>query len=144
VIPGVSEDMPASGIPSLFPLPAEYRDKVAWGYNQTAMDPISKKERIHKGVDIPAPHGTSVYATSGGKVKTTELLGGYGKLIIIDHGEGYTSHYAHLEGFEVEVGDRVCKGQLVATVGNTGRSTGSHLHFEIRKEGAHVNPADYY
>ena len=144
VIPGVSEVTIAVGIPSLFPLPEKYRDKVTWGFDVKAINPITKKEMTHRGVDISAPTGTSVFAASGGIVKTAELLEGWGNLIVIEHSDGFTTHYAHLEGFRVEAGDKVSKGETVATVGNTGRSTGPHLHFEVRKEGASLNPEDYY
>ncbi|MCP4311421.1 MAG: peptidoglycan DD-metalloendopeptidase family protein, partial [Bacteroidetes bacterium] len=144
VIPGVSENLPVGEIPTLFPLPEECRDNITWGYGKTMIHPISKKKVTHQGIDFRAPAGTSVYAASGGVVKTAELLEGWGNLIIIEHGEGYTSHYAHLEGFKVKKGDKVTRGQFVATVGNTGKSTGPHLHYEVRKDGSQMNPSDYY
>jgi len=144
VIPGVSENSSPGEIPSLFPLPEEFRDNVTWGYNKTMIHPITKKKLTHKGVDFRAPAGTSVFAASGGVVKTAESLEGWGNLVIIEHSETYTSHYSHLDGFKVKKGDKVTKGQIVATVGSTGRSTGPHLHYEVRIEGTHVNPADYY
>lgn len=142
-VSGISETI-GGEIPSLFPLPEKYREKVTWEYNKTAINPISKKEVTHQGVDIAAPTGTSVFAASEGVVKKAELLGGWGNLLVIEHSEGYSTFYAHLETFSVKVGEQVKRGQEVATVGSTGQSTGSHLHFEVRKEGTHMNPVDYY
>jgi murein DD-endopeptidase MepM/ murein hydrolase activator NlpD len=143
-ISDVSEAKPAAQIPSIFPLPEKYREKITWDHGVTAINPISKKEVTHQGVDIAAPKGTAVYSSSAGEVIKAELLEGWGNLIILEHAEGYTSHYAHLEGFKVKAGDKVTRGQLIATVGSTGRSTGPHLHYEVRKGGEKLNPADYY
>jgi len=143
-IPVVSARSVGGEKPSLFPLPDQYREKITWGYNKTAIHPISKKEVTHLGVDIAAPLGTSVYAAAGGVVKKAELLDGWGNLLVIEHNEGYSTFYAHLEGISVKAGDEVKIGQQVASVGNTGKSTGPHLHFEVRKDGTHMNPADYY
>jgi len=130
--------------PSLFPLSESYRERISWAYMEEAIHPISKELSTHLGVDIPAPVGTPVYATAGGTVKKAEEGNGWGLLIILDHGEGYSTRYAHLDGFEVKAGDRVTEGQRIGRVGNTGKSTGPHLHYEVLKEGKHVNPADYY
>ena len=131
-------------IPSVFPLPDEFREKISWDFNVKAINPITNKENIHNGVDIAAPMGTPVYAAAGGVVKNAEMLDGWGNLLVIEHSKGYSSFYAHLEGFSVKAGTIVKKGQQVATVGNTGLSTGPHLHYEVRKDGTHLNPADYY
>ena len=77
-------------------------------------------------------------------VKQAESLGGWGKIIILEHSEGISSRYAHLDDFEVNAGEKVTKGQLVGHVGNTGQSTGPHLHYEVREEGDPVNPAEFY
>ncbi|MFZ5353954.1 MAG: peptidoglycan DD-metalloendopeptidase family protein [Bacillota bacterium] len=99
--------------------------------------------RMHEGIDLAAPVGTAVKAADGGTVKWVGTKGGYGKLIIIDHGAGFVSYYGHLSKYNVSVGDKVYKGQKIGAVGNTGRSTGPHLHFEIRKNGVPVNPLKY-
>jgi len=130
--------------PSVFPLPEEFKGKVSWGYNEEAIHPISKKLTVHHGVDIPAPMGTLVYAAGEGTVKKAEELGGWGKLLILEHSDGFSTRYAHMDGFEVKVGDQVAKGQVIGRVGNTGKSTGPHLHYEVHKDGKHLNPADYY
>lgn len=97
----------------------------------------------HEGIDLAAPIGTAVNAADGGVVTWVGARGGYGKLIMIDHGAGYVTYYGHLSKFLVSKGDKVYKGQKIAAVGNTGRSTGPHLHFEIRKNGTPVNPLKY-
>ena len=97
----------------------------------------------HEGIDIAAKIGTAIHATDGGKVVFSGTRSGYGKLIILDHGGGYQSYYAHNSKNVVAVGAKVHKGQKIAEVGNTGRSTGPHLHFEVRKNGTPVNPLKY-
>lgn len=104
----------------------------------------SRWGRQHKGIDIAAPYGTSVVAADGGKVIYAGYnSSGYGNLVKIDHGNGYVTYYAHNSSLCVSVGDRVAQGQLIAKVGSTGRSTGNHCHFEIRKNGTPVNPYSY-
>lgn len=132
------------GIPSHFPLPEKFKGNISWAYNKEAIHPISKKEMVHKGIDMPAPTGTPVYAAGGGVVKKAENVDGWGKLIVLEHADGFTTFYAHLDEIGVETGGKVTVGQSIGKVGNTGQSTGSHLHYEVRKNGEHVNPADYY
>lgn len=97
----------------------------------------------HKGIDIAAPTGTNVNAFMGGKVSFSGWQGGYGKLVIIDHGNGLKSYYGHNSKLIVSAGQYVKQGQHIAEVGSTGDSTGPHCHFEIRKGGAAVNPMNY-
>ncbi|SHH52285.1 peptidoglycan DD-metalloendopeptidase family protein [Tepidibacter thalassicus] len=99
--------------------------------------------RIHTGIDIAAPIGTKIKAADGGKVIFSGTQSGYGKLVIIDHGNGYKTYYAHCSKLLVKKGDKVAKNQVIAKVGNTGRSTGPHLHFEVRKNNKPVNPLTY-
>lgn len=99
--------------------------------------------RMHKGVDIAASVGTPIYAADGGKVVFAGWKGSYGYLVEINHGNGYVTRYAHCSSINVKVGDRVVKGQLIARVGATGNATGPHLHFEVLRNGVHVNPAGY-
>ncbi|SHJ96262.1 peptidoglycan DD-metalloendopeptidase family protein [Tepidibacter formicigenes] len=99
--------------------------------------------RIHTGIDIAAPKGTIIKAADGGTVTFSGTQSGYGKLVIIDHGNGYKTYYAHCSKLLVKKGDKVAKGQSIAKVGSTGRSTGNHLHFEVRKKGTPVNPLTY-
>jgi len=99
--------------------------------------------RRHTGIDIAAPYGSAVKASDGGIVTWVGYEGGYGKLIKIDHGANYVSYYGHLSKYNVKVGQKVYKGQKIGAVGNTGNSTGPHLHFEIRKSGVVQNPTKY-
>lgn len=95
------------------------------------------------GIDIAAPEGTPVKATKKGEVSQVGWNDIYGNVVIVDHGEGMQSLYGHLSGIDVKVGYPVIAGTKIGTNGNTGRSTGPHLHFEIRKNGATVDPMDY-
>lgn len=106
-------------------------------------DPITGGTRVHAGQDYGAPTGTPVYASRPGTVAYSGARGGYGHLVTLDHGGGWTSRYAHLSERRVSVGDTVRAGQVIGLVGSTGRSTGPHLHFEIRKGGDPVDPAKY-
>lgn len=107
------------------------------------IDPFTGKNAFHEGVDFMAEVGTPIYAAGGGIVVFAENYAGYGNMIDIDHGNGLVSRYAHTSKMVVKVGDVVMKGQKIAEVGNTGRSTGAHLHFEVRHQGAPQNPQHY-
>ncbi len=108
-------------------------------------DPIYKVKRFHEGIDFSAPVGTPVYATVDGVVKEVKRSRrGYGNRLVIDHGYGYQTVYAHLHSFKVRKGQKVERGQLIATVGNTGKSTAPHLHYEVRKDNRPVNPIYYF
>ncbi len=97
----------------------------------------------HEGIDVAAPTGTPINAADGGKVSFAGKNGAYGNLVIVDHENGYQTYYAHNNSILVKKGDRVHKGQKIATVGSTGRSTGPHLHFEVRKGGKPINPLNF-
>ena len=104
----------------------------------------SRWGRTHAGIDVAAASGTPIYAADNGIVIESEYKSnGYGKIIRIDHQNGYVTYYAHCSALYVNVGDVVAKGDKIAAVGNTGRSTGPHLHFEIRKDGNHLNPFNF-
>lgn len=102
--------------------------------------PIFRLRQFHTGVDISAAMGSPVRAAFGGMVLYAGWFGGYGKLIVIDHGDGYSTLYGHLSAIGVAVGDQIARGQVVGRVGSTGYSTGPHLHFEIRQRGKPINP----
>ncbi|WP_254606301.1 M23 family metallopeptidase [Sphingomonas bacterium] len=106
-------------------------------------DPFRHTARMHAGVDIRGPVGTPIYATADGTVDRAERAGGYGNLIELDHGKGIQTRYGHLSKILVEPGSAVKRGQLIALMGSTGRSTGSHLHYEVRIDGKAVNPAPF-
>jgi murein DD-endopeptidase MepM/ murein hydrolase activator NlpD len=108
-----------------------------YGYR---IDPITGRQTFHTGVDIIASPGTPVMAAAGGVVSAVEFHPEYGNIVDIDHDNGLTSRYAHLLRSNVKVGDVVMKGQVIAQVGNTGRTTGPHLHFEVREKGIPLNP----
>lgn len=103
----------------------------------------SIRDHTHQGLDIAAPTGTSIKAVSDGEVSYAGTMGGYGNLIIIDHGNGIQTYYGHCSKLYVKVGQQLTAGDIIAAVGSTGNSTGSHLHFEIRQDGKYVNPANY-
>ncbi|MGB3366551.1 MAG: M23 family metallopeptidase, partial [Acidaminobacteraceae bacterium] len=92
------------------------------------------------GVDIPAAYGTKVLAAQSGTIIYADWFGGYGKAVMIDHGGGYVTLYAHNSNILVKVGQKVKRGQTVTEVGSTGVSTGNHLHFEVRENGKYVDP----
>lgn len=106
--------------------------------------PIYKYKKLHSGTDIGAPRGTPIYAALGGQVITARYLGGYGNCVMIDHGGGYVTLYAHASKLRCSQGQWVEKGDIVAEVGSTGASTGNHLHFEIRKNGDFTDPMNYF
>lgn len=106
-------------------------------------DPFRGTAAMHAGVDIPGPVGTPVYATADGMVDRAERSGGYGNLVELDHGKGIQTRYGHLSKILVEAGTRVHRGQLIALMGSTGRSTGPHLHYEVRIDGHAVNPVPF-
>lgn len=127
-----------SSIPTF--MPAQGRISSTFGYR---IDPITKRRRFHYGVDIAADHGTNIYASGDGKVVLARSYNGYGYTVIIDHGFGITSLYGHNSKILVNEGDVVKKGQPIAKVGSTGRSTGPHLHFEIRINDNPVDPMEF-
>ena len=103
----------------------------------------SIRDHTHKGMDIAAPGGTPIKASAGGEITYSGWMGGYGNLVIIDHGNGVQTYYGHCSKLYVDVGEQVTAGDTIAAVGTTGNSTGNHLHFEIRKNGTQVNPQKY-
>jgi murein DD-endopeptidase MepM/ murein hydrolase activator NlpD len=109
----------------------------------TRIDPYTAERKMHQGMDIATPHGQPVYVPSDGTVVFIGTEGGYGKVLVIDHGYGVKTRYGHLSEIHVRLGDRVKRGDKVASVGNTGRSTGPHLHYEVRVNGIPENPRKF-
>lgn len=99
--------------------------------------------RMHQGIDIANSYGTAIYASDGGTVKSAGRQGAYGNLVIIDHGNGFETYYGHASKLLVKSGQKVGKGEKIALMGSTGRSTGNHVHFEIRKDGVPKKPSNY-
>ncbi len=106
-------------------------------------DPFTGRHAVHGGLDFRAKRGTSVRVTASGKIVKASRAGGYGKLIEVDHGGGITTRYAHLSKIRVRVGQYVTRGTRIGNVGSTGRSTGPHLHYEVRRKGRVLNPIHY-
>ncbi len=125
-----------------YPIPAYngYTPNSGYGYRGS---PISGKQEFHTGLDLKATLNTDVIAAESGTVIYAGWRGGYGKCIIIDHGGGYSTLYAHNNVLKVSVGQQVSRGQVIAGAGTTGYSTGVHSHFEVRINGAHTNPTGY-
>jgi murein DD-endopeptidase MepM/ murein hydrolase activator NlpD len=123
-------------IPTTLPVTMAYYSST-YGYR---IDPITGRNSFHTGVDLIAPTGTPVVAAAGGVVATVGFVPEYGNIVEIDHDNGLTTRYAHLSRSQVKVGDVVMKGQAIARVGMTGRTTGPHLHFEVREKGIPLNP----
>jgi len=106
-------------------------------------DPFQGRTAMHAGIDLAGPIGTPIYATADGVVARSEWAGGYGNLVEINHGKGIQTRYGHLSTSLVGAGQRVKRGDLIARMGSTGRSTGSHLHYEVRIDGKPVNPVPF-
>lgn len=136
------EKMLAS-IPSIMPVSNRNLKRTASGWGMR-MHPIYRIPRFHYGMDFTAPTGTDVFATGNGIVKDISRDGGYGNIVLIDHGYGYESLYGHLLRANVKVGQSINRGDVIGFVGSTGASTSPHLHYEVLKNGQKVNPQNYY
>lgn len=133
-----------SHVPSIQPVATKDLRQMASGYGRR-VDPVYGTVRFHEGMDFSAPVGTPVYATGDGVVKTAGRgMSGYGNMVDIDHGFNYLTRYAHLSEVSVKPGQEVKRGDLIGKVGNTGKSTGPHLHYEVRLKGSPQNPVNYY
>jgi murein DD-endopeptidase MepM/ murein hydrolase activator NlpD len=142
---GVARDKEAmmESIPAVCPIYVSDFDNISSGFGMRK-DPIDSTMKMHKGIDISAGIGTKVYASATGKVvKVISSDKGHGNCIVIEHGYGFRSRYAHLSAFKVKEGDEVKRGDLIGLVGSTGRSTGPHLHYEIEKEGEIIDPKKF-
>ena len=115
-------------------------------YFGTRMDPFYKVRKFHEGMDFSASVGTEIYATGNGTIVEAgrDTQGGYGNIIIIDHGYSYKTVYAHLSRIFVKPGQKILRGQIIGYVGNTGKSTSPHLHYEVRKNGSPLNPIYFF
>lgn len=132
-----------SHIPSIQPISEKHLRAMASGYG-SRKDPIYGTTRFHEGMDFSSPIGTPVYATGDGTVSFANWQSSYGNLVEINHGYNYTTRYAHLSEILVKPGQAVKRGDLIGKVGSTGKSTGPHLHYEVRFRGQPQNPVNYY
>ena len=142
----ISHEEKLASIPSIKPvqedqLKRKIRYLSGFGWR---IHPVHKVKKFHKGIDFTAPRGTAIQATGNGVViRIQKKRTGYGKNIVIDHGYGFETLYAHLQDIEVQKGQKVKKGQRIGTIGSTGTSTAPHLHYEVRLNDKSVNPIDY-
>ncbi|MDO5608207.1 MAG: M23 family metallopeptidase [Capnocytophaga sp.] len=133
-----------SAIPAIQPIQDKDLTRMASGYGWRS-DPFTKVRKFHYGMDFTAPQGTPIYASGDGVIaRADDNSAGYGHHIRIDHGYGYTSIYAHLSKYNVRAGQKVKRGDVIGFVGSTGRSQAPHLHYEVTKDGEHVNPVHFY
>ncbi|MEY3398715.1 MAG: hypothetical protein RL220_1309 [Bacteroidota bacterium] len=133
-----------SSIPAIQPVSNKDLTRIASGFGMR-IHPIYKLMKMHTGLDFTAPVGTEIYATGDGVIEAVDSkLSGYGHHVIIKHGYGYQTLYAHMSKVMVRPGEKVKRGQVIGLIGNTGQSTGPHLHYEVIKDGAQVNPAFYF
>lgn len=130
-------------IPAIQPVANKDLKKTASGYG-LRIDPIYKTTKFHEGMDFSANIGTPIYATGNGTITKAGWQSGYGKIVKINHGYGYETWYAHMNDIDVRVGQKVVRGEVIGKVGNTGKSTGPHLHYEVHVKGRVVNPVNYY
>lgn len=129
-------------IPSVLPINVkDYTMSSGYGYRR---DPVYGSTRFHEGLDFAASTGTDVFATADATVSVAERRSGYGNCIDLDHGYNYLTRYAHLSRIDVKPGDKVVRGQKIGEVGSTGKSTGPHLHYEVRFKDQPQNPVNYY
>lgn len=138
-----NQEIRMENIPAIQPVMNKDLKRVASGYGMR-IDPVYHVRKFHQGMDFTAPTGTEVFATGNAKVKFAGWKQGYGNTVILDHGYGYETLYAHLYKALVRKGQKVRRSDIIALVGNTGKSTGPHLHYEVRLNGKPVDPRNYY
>lgn len=138
-----TNEVKMDNIPAIQPVLNKDLKRLASGYG-VRIDPVYHVRRFHTGMDFSAPVGTDVYATGNARVSFVGWKQGYGNTLILDHEFGYSTLYAHLYKSLVRVGQRVKRGDVIALVGNTGKSTGPHLHYEVRINDKPVDPRNYY
>lgn len=130
--------------PAIQPVSNKDLNRIASGYGYR-IDPIYKTVKFHAGLDFTAPQGTPIYATADGMVKTSGFSdGGYGNHVVINHGYGYETLYGHMYRIKVRSGTRIKRGEIIGYVGNTGKSTGPHCHYEVHKNGQKLDPVYFF
>jgi murein DD-endopeptidase MepM/ murein hydrolase activator NlpD len=131
----------AESTPFTLPVKSSYRLTSPYG---PRIHPVTGKRSVHEALDMAAPYGTPVYATANGVISFAGWAGSYGRVIKIRHPNGFETRYAHLQKIRVEKGQRVSQGERIGDMGSSGRSTGSHVHYEIRIDGKSTNPSEYF
>ncbi|WP_299606906.1 peptidoglycan DD-metalloendopeptidase family protein [uncultured Aquimarina sp.] len=139
----ITEEIIVEIPPSIFPVKNGSKDHITAVYGKKFDHPQRKKNKIHKGIDIRAKIGTPIVATANGTVKVAKKEENWGNLIVISHSDGFETWYAHLDSFDVKENQQVRVGDIIGKSGNTGLSTGPHLHYEVRHHGKNVDPMDY-
>jgi murein DD-endopeptidase MepM/ murein hydrolase activator NlpD len=132
-----------AAIPAIQPISNKDLTRMASGYGYR-IHPIFKTHKFHSGIDFTAPRGTPIYATGNGTIKTAENTNGYGNHVVIYHGFGYSSLYAHMSKMAAKPGRQVKRGELIGYVGSTGTSTAPHVHYEVIKGNRKINPINYF
>jgi murein DD-endopeptidase MepM/ murein hydrolase activator NlpD len=133
-----------AAIPAIQPVSNKKLKRIASGFGNR-IDPVYKIPKFHAGLDFTAPIGTPIYATADGVVKTANFnAGGYGNHVVINHGYGYETLYGHMVRIKARQGEHVKRGEVIGYVGNSGKSTGPHCHYEVLKNGQHVNPIYFF
>jgi murein DD-endopeptidase MepM/ murein hydrolase activator NlpD len=133
-----------NAIPSIQPVSNKNLNRIASGFGYR-IDPVYKDRRPHQGLDFTAPQGTPIYATADGTVKDVGFTtSGFGNRVVINHGYGYETLYGHMYRFKARVGQKVKRGEVIGYVGNTGKSTGPHCHYEVHRGGRPVDPIFYF
>jgi len=139
-----AKDKLLAAIPAIQPVRNENLKRMVSGFGYRT-DPFTKARKMHEGMDFTSKTGTPIYATGDGVVaKADNTVSGYGNHIVIRHGFGYETLYAHLSKYKCRAGQRVKRGDIIGLVGSTGRSEGPHLHYEVHKNGRVVNPLNFY
>ena len=109
------------------------------------LNPVLKRWMPHRGLDFMGEVGVPVFSTGDGTIELSQMtFGGFGNLVVINHGNGYKTRYAHLDAFTIKRGDKVKRGETIGFMGNSGRSAGTHLHYEVLKNGVQVNPIGFF
>lgn len=140
---GKNQEERSKCIPAIQPISNKDLTRTASGYGMR-IDPIYRTPRFHSGMDFSAKVGTEIYATGDGVVTSAAWKQGYGNCLTIDHGYGFQTLYGHMSKYKARVGQKVKRGEVIGEVGNTGKSTGPHLHYEVIVRGRHDNPSRYY
>lgn len=133
-----------AAIPAIQPVSNKNLNRIASGFG-VRIDPVYKVAKMHAGLDFTAPQGTPIYATADGVIKEASYnTGGYGNNVVINHGYGYETLYAHMYRVKIKQGETVKRGEVIGWVGSTGKSTGPHCHYEVHKNGQPVDPVYYF